>query len=108
MTKPQFIEISWTSGSLDEARKISRSLVEKRLVACAQITPWIESIYIWDNQLETTQESRVSLKTKLEFYDIVAREIQENCVYEVPEITYRIIDGGNAAYMEWYQEQLQS
>jgi hypothetical protein len=41
-----FIEIHWTSGSLDEARKISRYLVQKRYVACAKIVPWIESVYI--------------------------------------------------------------
>lgn len=107
MTTPQFIEISWTSGSLDEARKIARSLVERRLVACAQIIPWVESIYIWDNQLETSQESKVSLKSTLELYETIVKEIEENCSYDVPEITYRTINGGNAAYMEWFQSQLQ-
>lgn len=108
MTNEKFIEINWTSGSLDEARKISRFLVEKRLVACAQITPWVESIYIWDNQLETTQESRVSMKTTMELYEVVVREIQERCVYEVPEVTYKFIDGGNTSYFEWLQGQLQA
>lgn len=101
MTTPQFIEISWTSGSLDEARKVSRHLVEKRLVACAQITPWIESIYVWDDQLETTQESRVSLKTTLDLYETIAKIIREQCSYDLPEIIYRTIDGGNTDYLEW-------
>lgn len=70
----EFIEINWTSGSIDEARKVSRYLVQERLVACAQIIPWIESIYMWNNQLETTQESKVTLKTKRIFFD----EIKKN------------------------------
>ena len=37
---PEFIEIHWTSGSIDEARKVARYLVQERYVACAQISPW--------------------------------------------------------------------
>lgn len=99
-----FIEIHWTSGSLDEARKVARYLVQERLVACAQITPWIESIYMWNNQLETTQESKVVFKTREELYDKIKKVIEENCSYEVPEILYFKIDGGNSTYMNWMLE----
>lgn len=99
-----FIEIHWTSGTIDEARKISRYLVQERLVACAQITPWIESIYMWNNQLETTQESKVTFKTRLDLYDTIKEIIQKNCSYQVPEITYMIIDGGNKVYLDWLAE----
>ena len=97
----EFIEIHWTSGSIDEARKVSRYLVQERLAACAQITPWIESIYLWNGQLETTQESKVIMKTFLGNYDAVKKVIMENCKYQVPEITYQSIDGGNEPYLEW-------
>lgn len=101
MTKTQFIEISWSSGSLDEARKISRELVKNRLVASAQIIPWVETIYLWDGQLETTQESRVLMKTSAELFSRVQEEIKKHSKYEIPEITFRHIDGGNQEYMEW-------
>lgn len=99
-----FIEIHWTSGSIDEARKISRYLVQERLVACAQIVPWIESVYMWNNQLETTQESKITFKTRLDNYDAIKEVIQKNCSYDIPEITYMIIDGGNKAYLDWLAE----
>lgn len=101
---PDFIEIHWTSGSLDEARKISRYLVQERYVACAQIIPWIESVYMWNNQLETTQESKVVLKSLLKNYEKIKEIIKENCKYEVPEITFVKIDGGNQEYLDWLQE----
>lgn len=100
----QFIEIHWTSGSLDEARKISRYLVQERFVACAQITPWIESIFMWNNQLETAQESKVTFKACLDNYEKIRQIIENNCSYDVPEITYTYLDGGNEAYLEWLQE----
>lgn len=97
----EFIEIHWTSGSLDEARKISRHLVQNRLVACAQIIPWIESIYMWNNELETTQESKVVMKTIAGKYEEIKQFIMQNSKYEVPEITKLQIIGGNQQYLDW-------
>ncbi len=99
-----FIEVHWTSGTLDEARRLSRYLVQERYVACAQIVPWIESIYMWNNQLETGQESKIILKTCLENYPKIREIIEQNSKYEVPEITWFKIEGGNPSYMEWLQE----
>ena len=99
-----FIEVHWTSGSLDEARYVSRFLVQERLVACAQIVPWIESIYMWNNKLETSQESKVVLKTLRGNYDKIREIIEQNCKYEVPEITWFKIEGGNKPYMDWLRE----
>jgi periplasmic divalent cation tolerance protein len=102
----EFIEISWTAGSLDEARHISRRLVEERLVACAQIIPWIESVYLWDKQLETMQESKIVLKTVIKNFEQIKQIIENTCKYEIPEITYRTIDGGNEAYLDWMKSSI--
>lgn len=103
-----FIEVHWTSGSIDEARKISRYLVQERLVACAQIVPWIESIYMWNNQLETTQESKIVMKTRAEHYEKIKKVITENCGYQVPEISFIKLDGGNEEYLHWVQESTET
>jgi periplasmic divalent cation tolerance protein len=100
----EYIEIRWTSGSIDEARKISRYLVQERLVACAQIIPWIESIYMWDNKLETAQECKITFKTRREYWDKIKQIIIENHSYEIPEIIYEPIEGGNAEYLAWIHE----
>lgn len=102
----QYIEIHWTSGSLDEARKVSRYLAQERLVCCAQIIPWLESIYMWNNQLETQQESKVVFKTRLDYYDKIKEIIKQNSSYQIPQIIYFNIDGGNREYMEWMNESM--
>lgn len=101
-----FIEIQWTSGSIDEARKISRFLVQERYVASAQIMPWIESIYLLNGQLDTTQESKIAMKTLKHHYDEIQKIILENCTYQVPEITYHYIDGGNDEFLKWIAENV--
>ncbi|HEY4831247.1 MAG TPA: divalent-cation tolerance protein CutA [Waddliaceae bacterium] len=100
----EFIEIRWTSGSMDEARKVCRYLVQERLVACAEIVPWVESVYMWNNQLETTQESKIYLKTRLDKYDEIKEIIIKNCTYQIPQIIYTKIDGGNQEYLNWLEE----
>ncbi len=102
----EFIEIQWTSGSLDEARKVARYLVQEHLAACVQIIPWLESVYMWNNQLETAQESKVMIKTRRELYEKLKKIIQQNCKYEVPEITFQSIEGGNQEYLEWMAESI--
>lgn len=95
------IEIHWTCGSIDEARRVSRYLVQERYVASAQMVPWIESVSMLDNQLETTQETKVIFKTRAEYYDKVREIIEKNSKYEIPEILFFKIEGGNKSYLDW-------
>jgi len=99
----EFIEISWTTGSIDEARKVCRYLVQEKWVACAQIIPWVESIYSWNGQLETTQESKVCLKTISKNFEEIKKIIIKNSSYQVPEILYHVIDGGDNNYLNWME-----
>jgi len=100
----EFLEIHWTSGSLDEARRISRFLVQERLVGSAQIIPWIESIYLWDNQLETTQESKIVLKAPSGNYPKIEEIIRKNSSYQVVEILCFKIESGSSECLQWLAE----
>ena len=98
------IEISWMTDSIDEARKVCRYLVQERLVATAQIVPWVESIYRWNNQVETVQESKVVLKTRLNLFEKIKEVITKNCHYEIPELIYHHVDGGLEGCLQWINE----
>jgi periplasmic divalent cation tolerance protein len=104
MDDKECIEICWTSGSMDEARKISRLLVKEGWVACAQIIPWIESIFMWNNKLDTVQESKIVLKTCRRNFEAIQEIIKKNSSYEVPEIIWNRIDGVDKEYQEWLLE----
>lgn len=102
----EMIEIQWQAGSIDEARKVSRYLVQERLVASAQIVPWVESISLLDNQLETSQETKAIFKTKKSLFEKVQDVITKNCKYEIPEITSADIVQVNPAYLAWLEENV--
>lgn len=99
-----FCEVHWTSGSIDEARKISRFLVQERLVANAQIIPWIEAIYLLNQQVETSQETKIVLVTLKKNCQKIEEIIKANSSFEVPEILYFHIDSGSTDYLDWIAE----
>ena len=99
-----FIELYWTAGSIDEARKVSRYLVQERFVASAKIIPWIESITMLNNQLDTTQESKVIFITRKELFKTIVEMITQSSKYQVPEISMIEIQDANQVYFEWLKE----
>lgn len=102
----EFIEISWTVGSIDEARRTARTLVQEKLVADAHIIPWLESIYLFRNQLETDQESLVTARTKKKHLEKICEIVKKNSKFDVPEILWHPLEGINPEYQAWLEESL--
>lgn len=96
--------ILWTCATLEEARRICHELVEKKLVACANIIPHVESIYLWEDKVESGNESKVFLKTLDSHFQQVRDYIREHCSYDVPEVSKITIDAGNPDYLRWVGE----
>lgn len=97
------IAVITTVGSRDDARRIAQALVERRLVACAQISA-IESLYHWDGALQDDSEFRLLLKTIDTHYDAVERAIRELHAYELPAIYALPIDRIHAPYAAWVRD----
>jgi periplasmic divalent cation tolerance protein len=93
-----------TSGSQDEARKIARSLVERRLAACVNIVPQIESIYRWQGNVDQALEWLLIIKTTAGAFEKVSCAIRELHSYELPECICLDIEDGTLAYFNWIAE----
>eukprot|EP00347_Sterkiella_histriomuscorum_P016513 403352895 len=68
------------------AEKLGGLLVEKQLVACANIIPGLTSIYKWKGQIEKDSELLMMLKTKRSLFQELVNEVKANHPYECPEI----------------------
>ena len=97
------IAIMTTTDSLEEARSISVTLVERRLVACAQISP-IQSYYTWEGAVQNEEEFRILLKTTDERYAEVEAAILELHSYDVPAIVAFDVTQTYGPYAEWVAE----
>jgi len=85
----------------DLARRIARSLVERKLAACAQVIPSIESHYWWKGKLESSQEQLLLIKTLRSNWENLAEAIKIDHPYEVPQIVAVPITHGLQAYLAW-------
>jgi periplasmic divalent cation tolerance protein len=95
-----------TCGSLEEARKIGRALVERRLAACVNIAPQIESIYRWQGKIETATEFLLLIKTTAGAFDELRNALSELHSYDVPECIEISIEDGSEAYLAWIGESV--
>ncbi|HLG95217.1 MAG TPA: divalent-cation tolerance protein CutA [Bryobacteraceae bacterium] len=95
-----------TCGSSEEAEKIARSLVSKRLAACVNLLPAVRSIYRWKNAIEDSQEVLLVIKSSRALFDQVRVEIEKLHSYEVAEVIAVPVVDGSEAYLEWLSVEL--
>jgi periplasmic divalent cation tolerance protein len=94
------LQVITTTGAIEDARRIAGALVERRLAACVQIVGPIESVYRWQEKVETAQEWQCWIKTRGDLCGAVEQAIRELHPYAVPEILSMTAEGSNA-YVEW-------
>ena len=85
----------------ETARKISEQLVEKKLAACANILPGVESIYRWKGKIENGNETLVLFKLSEDRQSAFQEKLRSLHPYEVPEIICIKIDTGLPDYLRW-------
>ncbi|MDD5529692.1 MAG: divalent-cation tolerance protein CutA [bacterium] len=97
----KYIQVVTTIDNKKKAMEITKTVVSKRLCACAQIVGPIISNYRWKNKLTTSKEWLCIMKTKKSLYTQLEAEIKKLHTYTVPEIIATPIIAGNKTYLEW-------
>ena len=96
------------TGSQEEARKIASALVERKLAACVNIIPGVESTYWWRGKIETAPEWTLLIKTVRSNFQAVRNAIRELHSYDLPECIALVIDDGSPEYLNWIGESLKA
>ena len=104
--KKKYIAIFITCATAQQARRIADSLLSKRLVACANIMPWIESKFWWNGKINKARETQLIVKTVAANFVKVEKEVKRLHSYEVPEVIALQIAAGSRDYLEWLEESV--
>jgi periplasmic divalent cation tolerance protein len=97
----EFLIVFCTFPDLENARRVIDQLVERRLIACGNILPGIESVYRWKEKIEKSSEVLAILKTTREGFGPLESAFKELHPYEVPELVATPITDGLPAYLGW-------
>ena len=95
-------------GTAEEAEKIARRLVEKRLAACVNVVAGARSIYRWRGEIEEASEWMVIIKSRRDLFDELRSEVEKIHSYEVPEVIALGIIEGSEGYLNWMEGQIGS
>ncbi len=95
-----------TAGSQEEARKIAHALIERRLAACINIVPGVESVYRWEGKIEAATEWLLLIKTTAAIFPQLRDALAELHSYALPECLSLEIDEGSTNYLDWIGESV--
>lgn len=95
-----------TVASREEGANLLRLLLEKKLIACGNLVPGVESHYWWQGKIESAAEELIVIKTELAKADAVVETLRKNHSYEVPEAVVLPITSGNPTYLKWISDSL--
>ena len=88
----------------EEAVKISKNLLEKRLIACSNMHP-IRSMYWWKGKIQDEKEVVIIAKTLEKNYGRIKKEVSKLHSYDIPCIL-KIDAEANESCDKWVKEEV--
>ena len=97
----QFRLVLVTAPNMRVARRLAKAALERRLIACANLVPGIESHYWWQGKIERGAEVLLVLKTVRSQIESLEKLVVARHPYDTPEFLALELTGGNQRYLGW-------
>jgi periplasmic divalent cation tolerance protein len=98
-------QVQVTASSAEEAARLGRLAVERRMAACAQVSGPVESTYWWEGEVTSATEWVCTLKTTAARLPALAATLRAAHSYEVPEIVATALVDGDPDYLAWVEAE---
>jgi periplasmic divalent cation tolerance protein len=89
----------------ETATRIGGAVLEKRLAACVNILPQIQSMYWWEGKIQDENEVIVLAKTTDSLFEPLKTCVLDMHPYEVPCVVALTLDHGHEPFLRWIDEQ---
>jgi len=106
MKNHENVVIFITTGTDEEAQEVAKTLLNNRLAACVNIVPKINSIFWWNDTLDSAQENLLIVKSRASLLNEIVKLVKEVHSYETPEIVALPIIDGNPDYLDWISKEV--
>lgn len=102
-----YLQVVTTIAQKEDADRVARALVERRVAACVQVVGPVTSTYRWQGVVETSQEWLCVIKTTRAGYPALEQALLALHPYEVPEILATEITAGHQGYLDWIDSEVE-
>ena len=100
-----FILVYIINPTKKEARKIAKHLLEKKIIACANIFGPINSLYPWKGKIADETEFVLIVKTIKDNFEKVEEEVEKIHSYTIPCII-KISVSSNEKCFNWLKNEV--
>lgn len=90
-----------TAPSEGVAASLAKTLVDERLIACANLIPKVRSIYRWEGAVQDEAETLVMMKTATAALPRLVERVKALHPYSVPEVLELTVRSGSQPYLDW-------
>lgn len=88
------------------AEELADHLLEKKLVACAQVTSKIQSFYVWNDRRESSTEVLLILKSLDFLWEKLEEAIDREHPYDTPEVIAQRACRCSVKYLDWVKQEV--
>ncbi|MBU4311317.1 MAG: divalent-cation tolerance protein CutA [Candidatus Omnitrophica bacterium] len=96
-----FIVVFITTANRGEAERVSKTLLDARLIACANIIKGVDSRFWWKGKKEKAREYLLIAKTRKTLFKKIVKAVRKEHSYDIPEIIAIPIIAGHKPYLDW-------
>lgn len=90
-----------TAPNLRVARALAQGMLCRRLAACANLVPAVESHFWWQGKLESAREILLLVKTSRRRLGALEKFVLAEHPYDTPEFIVLPIQSGQVRYLKW-------
>ena len=102
-----YIIVIMTALNKEETVKIIHTLLEERLIACANIMDPVSSFFWWQGKIEEEKEVLVIMKSHETLFKKLSKRVMELHSYDTPEILALPVVEGSQSYLDWMKACLE-
>ncbi|MEM7417683.1 MAG: divalent-cation tolerance protein CutA [Gemmatimonadota bacterium] len=105
---PDEVVVLTTAAGMEDATRLAEALVDRRLIACANLVPGVTSVYRWEGRVQRDSEVLLILKTTRAVVNRVEEELVDLHAYDVPEVLVLPVVGGSNDYLAWLRSEVEA
>ena len=94
------------ASNKNEAEKIATKLLDKKLIACANVISNVNSYFVWKNKIKNSKEIIICGKTISKNKKKIVHAVKSLHSYSVPCVIFFDIKNGNKDFLKWIKQSV--